>query len=354
VRRVVHVHRIRGIGGSERHLLTLLPGLAAEGVEPVFLGLDDPQGVLDPFYRELGFEAVRLSCPRDVDPGLFRRMRRELARLRPDAVHTHLVHGDVYGPLAAGRVPVVSTKHNDDPFRRGLFRYVERGLTRRAARVIAITDALRRFCIDEVGLPAAKVEVVHYGLDRLPAPWGEGPDVDLPQDARVLLCVARLARQKGVDVAVQALARVRAVEPRAVLVVLGEGPERPRLVGDGAYLPGRVGDVASWYRRAELLVHPARWEGFGLALLEAMLAAKPVVATRVSAVPEIVADGKTGLLVPPNDATALADAVLALLGDPARAAAMGQAGLARAKTEFSVEKMARRTAAVYASVSADR
>jgi glycosyltransferase involved in cell wall biosynthesis len=354
VTRVVHIHRIRGIGGSERHLLTLLPALATEGIETVFLGLDDPAGVLDPFYRELGVEAVRLACPRDVDPGLLRRVRQELARLRPDVVHTHLVHGDVYGTLGAGGVPVVSTKHNDDPFRRGPFRHVERLLTRRAARVIAITDALRRFCIAEVGLPADKVEVVHYGLDGLPAPWGESPTVELPEDARVLLCVARLVPQKGVDVAVRALARVRAVEPRAVLVVLGEGPERPRLVGEGVYLPGRVGDVSSWYRRAELLVHPARWEGFGLALLEAMLAAKPVVATRVSAASEIVADGETGLLVPPDDGEALADAVLALLGDPARAQALGEAGLTRARAEFSVEKMAARTAAVYASVSAER
>jgi glycosyltransferase involved in cell wall biosynthesis len=352
--RVVHLHRIRGIGGSERHLLTLLPALAERGVEPVFLGLDDPGWDVEPFYRELGVVSVRVSCPRDLDPGLLRRVRRELGRLRPDVVHTHLVHADVYGGLGAGKVPVVSTKHNDDPFRRGPFRYVERLLTRRASRVITISEALRRYCISEVGLPAGKIEVVHYGLDGLPAPWGEGPEVQLPHDARVLLCVSRLAEQKGVDVAVRALARVREVEPQAVLVVLGEGPERPRLVGDGVFLPGRVGDVASWYRRAEVLVHPARWEGFGLALLEAMLAAKPVVATRVSAAPEIVVAGETGLLVAPDDADGLAEAVLELLAEPAQAAAMGEAGLARAQSEFSVAKMAGRTAAVYAAVSADR
>ena len=353
--RVVHVHRIRGIGGSERHLLTLLPALAAaNGIEPVFLGLDDPEGELEPFYRELGVEAVRLPCPRDIDPVLLRHVRRELTRLRPDVVHTHLVHGDVYGALGAGRIPVVSTKHNDDPFRRGPFRFAEQLLTRRAAHVITITRALRQFCIDDVGLPPAKVEVVHYGLDELPRPWGESPSVELPDDARVLLCVARLAPQKGVDVAVRALDRVRAVDPRAVLVVLGEGPERPRLAGEGVFLPGRVGDVVPWYERAELLVHPARWEGFGLALLEAMLSAKPVVATRVSSTPEIVADGETGLLVPADDAEALAEAVLALLGDPPRAAAMGEAGLARARSEFSVARMTARTAAVYTSLSAER
>lgn len=354
--RVVHLHRIRGISGSERHLLTLLPALAERGVEPVFLGLDDPAGEPEPFYRELGVEAVRLACPRDLDPGLARRVRTELRRLRPDVVHTHLVHADVYGALGSGGVPLVSTKHNDDRFRLGAFRHVERLITRRAARVIAITEALRRFCVDRVGLPRAKLEVVHYGLDALPPPWGDAGDVPLPDDARVLLCVGRLAEQKGVDVAVRALARVREQVPEAVLVVLGEGPERARLealAGEGVHLPGRVGDVAAWYRRAELLVHPARWEGFGLALLEAMLAAKPIVATRVSSAPEIVADDETGLLVPPDDPDAFADATLALLADPARATTMGDAGLARARAEFSVAEMADRTAAVYAA-SAER
>jgi starch synthase len=94
-------------------------------------------------------------------------------------------------------------------------------------------------------------------------------------------------------------------------------------------------------------VHPARWEGFGIALLEAMLAAKPVVATAVSATPEIVVDGSTGLLVPPDEPDALAAAVNALLADPARAGAYGAAGLERAHREFSVEGMIDRTLAVY-------
>jgi glycosyltransferase involved in cell wall biosynthesis len=346
--KVVHMHRIRGIGGSERHLLTLLPALAERGIDVTFIGLDDPAGVLEPFYRELAVPSVRLACPRDIDLGLARRVRRELAALAPDVVHTHLVHADVYGAWGAGGAQVVSTKHNDDPFRRGPFRFVERAATRRASLVIAITESLRRFCVERVGLPSSKVVTVHYGLDALPEPWGESAAVDLPADARVLLCVSRLAPQKGVDVAVQALSRVREVEPRAVLVVLGEGPERPRLEAPGVYLPGRVGDVASWYRRAELLVHPARWEGFGLAVLEAMLAAKPVVASRVSSIPELVADGETGLLVPPEDAQALAAAVLEVLRDPTRAAALGAAGLARARSEFSVARMAERTEGVYA------
>ena len=349
------MHRMRGVGGSERHLLTLLSALADRGAEPVFVGLDDPAWDPELFYRELSVPCVRLRAPRDLDPRLLVSLRRALRRLAPDVVHTHLVHADVYGALAAA-APVVSTKHNDDRFRTGPFRHVERLVTRRASRVIAITHALARFTVDRVGLPAEKVEVIYYGLDEPPRAWGENPPTPLPHGApRVLLAVCRLAEQKGVDVAVRALAAVRREHPEAVLVVLGEGSERAALerlaadldVAEAVFLPGRAGDVAKWLRRAELLVHPVRWEGFGLALLEAMLAELPVVASAVSSVPEIVVGGETGLLVPPNDPTALAAAIARLLSDSELAERLGSAGRARARSEFSVERMARQTLAVY-------
>ena len=227
------------------------------------------------------------------------------ATLRADVVHTHLVHADVYGGLAARLrgTHLVSTKHNDDPFRVGPFRFVERGLSRLADRVITITDALHRFTVERVGVPADKVETIHYGLDGLPEAWGVNPPDDVPEDARVLLAISRLTEQKGIDVAIRALA---GLPDDTVLVVLGDGPERAALVAPRAGARASSGASScsgacptsrAWLRRATLLVHPARWEGFGLAVLEAMLAGLPVVATNVSALPELVVDGETGLLV---------------------------------------------------------
>ena len=166
--RVAHVHRMRGIGGSERHLLALLPALAERGLDVVFVGLDDPAWDASDFYDALPVPALRLRSPRDADPLLAVRLLRSL---RADVVHTHLVHADVYGGLAAllRRTPVVSTKHNDDPFRTGAFRFVERTLARAADRVVAISDALRRFTVERVGVPAAKVVTIHYGLDDPPS-----------------------------------------------------------------------------------------------------------------------------------------------------------------------------------------
>jgi len=346
--RVAHVHRMRGIGGSERHLLTLLPALAQRGVEPVFVGLDDPAWDPRDFYDALDVPAVRLQAPRDLDPLLLARLVRTLDA---DVVHTHLVHADVYGGLAAKlrRTRLVSTKHNDDPFRAGPFRYVERALA--ADRIVAISDSLRRFTIERVGIPATKVETIHYGLDQPPPPWGENPPDDVPADARVVLSTSRLTQQKGIDVAVESLSFLPG---DVVLVVLGEGPERQTLqqlaeehgVASRVFLLGRVPDVTAWLRRAAVYVQPSRWEGFGLGVLEAMVCGLPVVATRVSSLPELVADGKTGVLVPPDDPSALAAAIERALGDPA----LGPAGRDRALREFSVEQMADRTAALYRSL----
>jgi glycosyltransferase involved in cell wall biosynthesis len=349
--KALHVHRIRGIGGSERHLLTLLPALAERGVEPVLVGLDDPAWSADDFYGALRVPAVRIRSPRDLDPLLLVRLAREL---RADVVHTHLVHADVYGGIAAKvrGSRLVSTKHNDDPFRRGAFRYVERGLARLADGVVTITDSLRRFTIDQVGISASKVETIHYGLDDLPEAWGVNADDAVPGGARVALAVSRLTAQKGIDVAIRALA---SLPEDVVLVVLGEGPERAALerltrelgVEHRVFLLGRVPDVAAWLRRADVFVHPARWEGFGLAVLEAMLAGLPVVATNVSSLPELVVDGETGLLVPADDAAALAAAVSSALERPG----LGRAGLERGRAEFSVARMADRHVALYERIT---
>jgi glycosyltransferase involved in cell wall biosynthesis len=118
-------------------------------------------------------------------------------------------------------------------------------------------------------------------------------------------------------------------------------------------LPGRT-EIRDWLDRADVFVHTSRWEGFGIVLLEAMLAGLPIVATRVSAVPEVVADGVTGILVGPGDHPGVAEAVAQLLADKTRARTLGEAGRERARTEFSVERMAAATERVYDEALAGR
>lgn len=353
--RVLHVHKITGIGGSERHLLTLLPALRARGIDARFLGLDVAGTDADRFYRELDAPAVRLACGPDVSPRMARDVVRAVRAERPDVLHTHLVHGDVYGAIAAWltRTPFLSTRHNDDRYLVGPFRYVDRAFARRASRLVAISDAVGRFLVS-VGHPPEKVETIHYGLDRLPDARSEITPLEagVPDGVPLVLAVGRLTEQKDHATALRAFAA--AGHPGARLALLGIGPLETETralatglgIADRVVMPGRL-ELRDWLERADVFLHTSRWEGFGMVLLEAMLAQLPVVATRVSAVPEVVAAGETGILVEPGDWQAAARALDAFLSDPSRAEAAGAAGLRRARERFSVARMAERTVELY-------
>ena len=163
-----------------------------------------------------------------------------------------------------------------------------------------------------------------------------------------LLVVSRLTPEKGVDIALSAFARVRSAFPGARLVIGGDGPERERLrrrsddlgIGDAVVFPGRVApaEVLGLLDAASLVLVPSRAETFGLVAVEAALMQRPVVASRVGGLREVVADGLTGLLVPADDAGAMAEAAIALLGDEARCRRLGMAARARAQVLFSHDR----------------
>src|SRR3954447_26341785 len=356
--RVLHIVKIEGIGGAEQHLLTLLPELRRRGVDARILALD-AGGDAQRFYDALEERAVpcaRVQCGLDISPRLAASVTRAVRRERPALLHTHMVHADVYGSLAATllRLPFVSSRHNDDRYLLGPFRHVDRLLMRGVARLIAISDAVASFLV-RAGLPASRVTTIHYGLDDLPAAPSEvsPADVGIAAEHTLVLAVGRLVEQKDHATLLRAFARVHAQHPNARLAILGWGPleEQTRAlanrlgVASSVVLPGRV-EPREWLLRADVFAHSSAWEGFGLVLLEAMLASLPVVATAVSAVPEIVT-GETGILVPPADDQAFGEALERLVADAPLRGRLGAAGLARARSEFSVSRMAGRTVAVY-------
>lgn len=360
--KVLHLTKVQGVGGAEQHLLALLPALRERGIDARFLSLD-AGGDAERFHRGLDARGIpwrRVPCGLDVSPRLAASVVSAVRAERPDLVHTHMVHGDVYGSIAAHalRLPFVSTRHNDDRYLLGPYRFVDRAFMAGVGAIVAISDAVREFHV-RAGLPEQKLLTIHYGLDDLPSEPSELTPVEagVPPDAPLVLAIGRLIEQKDHATLLDAFARVRQEHADARLAILGWGPleaatkTRAGKLGlaDAVLLPGRV-EPAAWLERADVFAHTSRWEGFGIVLLEAMLAGLPVVATRVSAVPEIVADGTTGLLVPPGDAHAVASALSGLLADPARRSELGEAGRRRAHEEFSVARMADRTLAVYESI----
>lgn len=353
--RVLHSTKVQGVGGAEQHLLTLLPALRARGVDARFLSLDGGRDA-DRFHMALAerdVPCVRVPIGVDASPRLAWQMTRAVRAETPDLLHTHMVHADVYGSIAAHalRKPFLSTRHNDDRYLLGPFRYVDRAFMHGVRTIVAISDAVREFHI-AAGLPEEKLVTIHYGLDEPPgAPSELTPeDAGVPSDVPLVLAIGRLIEQKDHATLLRAFADV----PDARLAILGWGPLEEQTkelaaklgLADRVLVPGRV-EPRDWLRRADVFAHTSRWEGFGIVLLEAMLAGLPVVATRVSAIPEIVADGETGLIAEAGDATGIAHHLRALLGDEALRRRLGEAGRARAHDEFSVAAMADRTVEVY-------
>ena len=293
-----------------------------------------------------------MQAPRDLDPLLLVKLVRSLDA---EVVHTHLVHADVYGGVAAKlrRAKLVSTKHNDDPFRAGPFRYVERGLAHAADRVVTISDSLRRFTVERVGVPASKVADDPLRPRRAAGAVGREPAGHRAGGRAGAALRCRGSRRRRASTPPCRRSRsfrttwCSSCSARARSGPRSSSSREEQAVSSRVFLPGRVPDVAAWLRRAAVYVHPARWEGFGLAVLEAMVCGLPVVATNVSSLPELVVDGETGILVPPDDPAKLAAAVERALAEPA----LGEAGRMRARTEFSVAAMADRTAALYRSLS---
>jgi len=362
---VAHVLKATGIAGSENHLLVLLPGLRQRGLQVSVLLLENPDHPVDNLVSEFasqGLTVHRIPIRRHLDLETFRALRSQLHAIRPDIVHTHLIHGDLYGLIAAHRAGInhaVSSRHADDPFRRRwAIKTLNRYAHRYADRVIAISQAVRDFVVSVENIPADKVEVIRYGLaasasalDRQAA----RARLELDGSGLVIGFFGRLIDQKGVAVLLQAWSAVSASHPQARLVIIGDGPLRAELEAQAARLHltasvcfmGWVEQASRYMPACDMITMPSLWEGFGLVALEAMSHRIPLVVSRASALPEIVLDGQTGLTVPPGDSQALAEALGSLLADPVRAAALGQAGYERLISTFTAERMIDLTLALY-------
>jgi glycosyltransferase involved in cell wall biosynthesis len=374
--RVAHVIKVTGIAGAERHLLMLLSGLRARGVDAQIVLLVEPRRPMDVFIEEAtarGIPVGRVAINHHLDPSLFSKLRRAFREMQPDIVHTHLLHADLYGIPAArlARVPVVVTsRHNDNAFRRRLpMRLVNRALWQMSDAGISASEAVRRFSISIEGASPDKVRTIYYGLERTPndalrqtqraamrAELGVGPDTP------VVGMVSRLVEQKGVQYGLEAFARVADNFPDARLVISGDGALRRRLeaeaktlgIADRVHFLGWRTDALTVFAGLDIFLMPSLWEGFGLVLLEAMSQRLPVIASEVSAIPEVVADGTTGLLAPPRDVNRLAAALRSLLGDAPLRHHMGLLGEDRLEEMFTTGRMVDETLALYENLLARR
>jgi glycosyltransferase involved in cell wall biosynthesis len=346
-------------GGIKRHVAALAGGLAEAGWSSHVAG---PAGVMS------GLGPQDHVVPVAMSPGAVLRGRRALAEVvrDVDVVHAHgLKAGWLASTVKAAR-PLVVTVHNlvlDEAAGRSaaVLRFLEARLPRRADAVIAVSPEIaERFA----GLPGAdRVRVVRpVGPPPVPqrAPDQVRADLDVPPDAPLVVCVARLHPQKDLPTLFRAAAELRSTRPELVVVVVGEGPDEAALQGligeldlDGTVrLIGPRPQAADEIAAADALVVSSLWESGPLVVAEALELGRPVVSTPVGFVPELIEDGTSGRLVPVGDAVALAKALGEVLADPAAAAAMGAAGQQAVRRELGAQRLAAEVAAVYDEVRA--
>jgi sugar transferase (PEP-CTERM/EpsH1 system associated) len=370
---IVHVVYRFAVGGLENGVVNLINRLPADAWSHAIVSLTD----VDPaFARRIDRHDVKTVALGKAPghgfplyPALYRLFRRD----RPAIVHTrNLASLEAAIPAWAARVPVrIHGEHGrdaDDPDGRNVRRrWIRRTFRPFVTRYVALSPDLARYLEVSVGLPGDRIEQIFNGVDTerfRPAP-ARRPIAACPfeeDDAWLVGTVGRMDPVK--DQATLAQAFVRAIELDALarrrmrLVMVGDGPMRKNVeailesagMRELAWFAGERHDVPEVMRRLDCFVLPSLAEGVSNTVLEAMACGLPVVATRVGANPDLVAEGETGTLVPAGDSEALAAGILATFRDPAAAAARGRAGRARVEQRFSLERMVEHYHALYSEL----
>jgi len=371
---ILYVIGTLDVGGAENQLVQLVSRLDRRRFRPVICALSSGGPHAEALAAAavpvhiVGFRGLNrgiwtlLHLPRILAAlrGVVRLMRTE----RPAIVHGVLFWAYVIGTFAARRasVPIVVASRRS----LGIFKaakphylWLERLTNRRTNLLVANSKAVKQDVIAREGVPAARIRVVYNGIDveryeRQASPQLRA-ELGIPSGVRVVAVVANLIHYKGHRFLLMAFQRIRASRAGAVLLLAGDGPCRPDLERQAAELGivetvrflGTRRDIPELLAVSDVAVLPSLEEGFPNAVLEAMAAGRPVVASAVGGIPEAVVHGETGLLVPPGDPAALAEAIMDVLGDPPRAERMGRAGKLQVNARFGMGRMVAETEAIY-------
>jgi glycosyltransferase involved in cell wall biosynthesis len=357
--RVLHLETGRHRYGGAVQVLHLMQGLAGHGVTGTLVCPPDSAVAGAARARHLDVEPLPVSG--DLDFGFISRFRQCIRRSGPDLVHVHSRRGaDTLGGIAArlSGVPAILSRRVDsaDLALLGRLKYMS------YARVIAISGAIRDQ-LSGLGLPGEKLRLVRSGIDvaACQPSWTRERflrEFRLFEEDVPIAVVAQFIPRKGHAHLLAAIGQLRETASRVRVILFGEGPLRAELEQGVAQagliseveFAGYRNDLLEFLGHFQLLVHPALREGLGVSLIEAQAAGVPVVAFDVGGVPEAVADGETGMLVPAGDSWALAEAIGGLVLNPVRRRHLANAGPDRVRAEFSVERMVRGNLAIYSEV----
>jgi glycosyltransferase involved in cell wall biosynthesis len=352
-------------GGAEEHILTLLKGLDRNSFR---LYLVCPPDLASQLGGDIPSDVTVFPLLLDR-PTHFTAARQLGAILRHhniDVLHAHMFSSSMFSaPIGRlCRVPlIIETTHVRENWRRGFKAYycVDRFIARFIDRFIAVSNANAEYLIDEKGIPVQKVAVIQNGVDldwfdaTSAAPSVLRNSLGLDPNHLILVTGARLEPQKGHSVLLEAMCRVIEQFPQAQLVCVGAGGCRSALeeqtrklrLTTAVRFVGYQANMPEWLALADIAVLPSLYEGLPLFAIEALAARRPVVATNVDGTPDVVVNEKTGLIVPPGDADALATAIMRLLDDTALRLELGCAGRRWVEGRFDRRIQIRHTEELY-------
>jgi glycosyltransferase involved in cell wall biosynthesis len=376
--RILYLINSLQVGGAEKSLLDILPRFRV--VEPVMCHLFVGSTLKAAYQRE-GIRVISLGVPgRYSFRTAIKRVEQVVRSERPQLIHTTLFASNVVGRMVGRnlRVPVVSSLVSDSygvARRQGLsmsgrlklqvVQLVDAVTARWTTRFVAISETAKEAGCRTLGLSREKVFVIYRGRDpevfRPPSEEqvvASRASLGFDHQTPIVLNVARLRKSKGQGDLIRAMPAVAAEHPQARLLVAGEGDYRAALEGlasqldleERVLLLGTRDDIPTLLHSADVVVFPSYYEGHGGALVEAMLAGRPIVASDIPVHRESITQGQSGLLVPLNRSQTLAENILWLLRNPAEAAQMGQRARKTAVERFDVRKIAVQHEDMYASV----
>ena len=365
----LHIDTARTWRGGQNQVLLTVNGLREIGQRAALVA--HPNGELRRRAAE-GLDLIPLAPRMEMDLHAGWKLARVITRLRPDVIHAHDPHGVAMASLAlslsasnrsaASPPALVAARRVDFHLKGNSF---ARWKHRQVDCFIAASEAIRQMLLRD-DVPAQRAVTVHEGIDVDHVLAAPPVDVHaaffLPHGSPVVGNVAALVPHKGQRHLIEAAHLVVHEIPDARFVILGEGELRDHLerqvkdyhLEKHVKLPGFRIDVLGCLKQFDLFVMSSVTEGLGTSLLDAMAASRPIVATTAGGIPEIVVDESTGVLVPPRDHHAMARQIVRLLKDAALQRRFGDAGFARVRERFTVERMVEQTAAVYARVAGTR
>jgi len=349
------------IGGTEQQILELVRGIDRNQFDPHVCCFRT--GAKAKEIADLGVPVRHEPKVRKADPGLIVRLASFMKRERFDVVQTYLWTANTWARLAArlaGIRYVVASERNVDIWEEAYKRLLGRWLARSTDRIVANSEAVRRYLLERGGLSAEKVVTIYNGvnLDRFRTacdPAQRRWELGIPESAILAGCVARLEPAKDHATLLQAIALLGHRRPDLHLAIIGDGSQREPLarlaselgLRDRVHFTGFRTDSAEWLQSLDLSVLSSVKEGLSNTVIESMAAARPVVATAVGGNAEVIREGETGFLVPPRQPAELAEALARATESPEVMRRLGTAGRDRVESLFSVRAMVRRTEQLY-------